>query len=363
MAWLTMRWMLILRWSNLALLAAATAALAADPAYDDLPGDIFDRPAASQGGDSAPPADAAAVDVERHVRDRRVWPQLWRRYAALYIHFEGRYLPITRFQPACPSSRGMTVDGFIQEQTELMRVQVASNMQRTIRVAPSRDEAVAYANALPKLAVGEYGRVHVCRIEKVLGPDQMIVCDLQLIDPDQLSRDMESLYNDARKRMDDDRAARQYVDDRFAFRLQLLEQQRDPSFRQRIRLAGFDTSSLIEGHRWHGPADLGIRLFIVGVGLDVPPTDPAQNVDADAARSDRRQFSRRRSRTERVFVAIPLDRLPAPLTEAQFLDMLSARQTSQSDFIDLVFQQTDRSTRDVEQRVIAELESRLPEGP
>ncbi len=326
----------------------ATRVIAGDP-YDDTPGSIFDQgggdrtnPAQQQGaGDASSAASTAPTDDrERARRDEQVWPGLVRRYTAMYVFLEGASHALTRFDKRYPSSLGQSVDGFLAEQSRAMRVGAGGGLVRTLTIAPPREDAELFVKALPRVAVGEYGRLHSAVVEAVLGAEEMVLSSPWWIDALALRREL-----DRQRRVTDrtgDDAAAEAFEQRHALRMELMDRQSEEGSAGAapIRVVGFSTKNLVEGQRWHGPLGEGFDLVIVALS-------------SGSGQGDRHEH-RRRSRE--YLLALPVDRLPAPITEEHFKAVLTEAGMTPSTFVDLVFEQTRLNPRDVEPRVLVALE-------
>ena len=167
-------------------------------------------------------------------------------------------------------------------------------------------------NGASAMELGAYGYLHSVEVQEILGPDEMIVTEPWLIDPDRLD---EQFKQEERrlKQLDATRADLEELEARWAQRRALEEQQRQREFRQPMRLKGFATDGLEAGKRWLGPEGRGLQVALV----------KQENIGSD----QRPRFR---------MVATPADRFGDGLTQQQFVDLLAERGMDIAAFTDLV---------------------------
>lgn len=275
--------------------------------------------------------DAAIEDVPRATLDR--FRNNYWRYAQKSIRFEDDYVTMPVYDRRYPSSRGVTVLDALRELSREERRNIGGGLYRMERITPPRIEAEAYALILPRLAVGEYGYIHSVRVREILGPDEMLVEDLWLIDSQALTqakRDMRDRLREQSRERVDTRA----IDQQFEQRDRIAQQQRDRAFRNVVRIKGFPTRGLTVRERWYGPDDGGIQLAIV---LE-------------------EQVQRSRTRTEERFVAIPVSWFERDeLSEAQFIDLLAKRGYTIASFVEMMQEEMVRDSRTAHERIFLNL--------
>lgn len=282
-------------------------------------------------------------------RLRRAWSGNWREFARYCAPFEDGYIAVPNFDRRTPSSRGLTEREAIEDLTQTYS-ESTGIIRQTRTWTPPREEAQAYANAIPDMDLGTYGYVHSVEVVEILGPEQMLVKNIWLIDSDALERE----YNRemARGRDSDDRDYRKKVQASFAQRLDANERQDEDEYEQTCRLVGYATRGLRPGVRYTGPDEEGFQIAVAK--WDLPEVEePAEGEDRP----------RRSSRNKPDPVLVLID--PAPVlrrsaTEEQFIELLDQRGMKIVQFIELVreFREDDRETAD--ELIFNDL---FPDGP
>jgi len=174
----------------------------------------------------------------------------------------GEYVACPAFDPRYPSSVGMTV----REATRRMareEVAVSGMLVRYATIEPPIAEVQAVVMALPSLDVGAYGWVQAVRVDEILGPREMVVSGLRLIDEDELRDELR-----AAERRADDRDAEGEVEQAFQYRVGLAERQDERMYREDMRVVGFATADLAERQWWTGPNGGGLQIAIVQHEVD-----------------------------------------------------------------------------------------------
>lgn len=285
-------------------------------------------------------------------RLRRAWSGNWREFARYCAPFESGYIAVPDFDRRTPSSRGLTEREAIEDLTQTYS-ETTGIIRQSRSWTPPREEAEAYANAIPDMDLGTYGYVHSVEVVEILGPEQMLVKNIWLIDSDALERE----YNRemARGRDSDDRNYRAKVQASFAQRLAVNERQDEDAYEQTCRLVGYSTRGLRPGARFTGPDDEGFQIAVAS--WDLPP------VEEEAEGEDPPRRPSRQSRNEPDPMLVLID--PAPVlrrtaTEEQFIELLDQRGMKIVEFIELVreLREDDRETTD--ELVFNEL---FPDGP
>lgn len=290
---------------------------------------------------SQPPAhasrDASHIDPGIELSPTQVdliWRRNWPLYARSCIVFEGDYAFCPGYSPQTPSSLGKTARQLIAESSREVRVRDGV-LIRSRTITMPREEAEALANALPRLEVGAYGYIHSMRVDEILGPEEMIVSDIWLIDEEDLQRQIDADERVMqRARMDAAEQDRQ-IELRYGQRRKLVETQDERDFAQPVRLVGVNTRTVREKQRYTPPAGLQIALV---------KRDPPE--------------SRRR---EGRLVATPATQFGRGVSEAQFLEMLTARDYTQASFAALISHELQQGEDGLMQRVFAALEAAAQE--
>lgn len=172
----------------------------------------------------------------------------------------GQYVACPAYDPRYPSSVGVTLRE-VKRKMSREEVEVSGLMVRYREIEPPKAEAQALAMALPSLDVGAYGWVQAVRVDEILGPREMVVSRLRLIDEDELRDDM----RDAERRADGRDAQ---VEQAFQYRRSLAERQGHRPYREDMRITGFATADLAERQWWRGPDDGGLQIAVVRHEVD-----------------------------------------------------------------------------------------------
>jgi hypothetical protein len=285
-------------------------------------------------------------------RLRRAWAGNWRDFARSVAPFEDGYIVVPNYDRRTPSSLGMSERDAIEKLTETY-TETTGIIRETRTWTPPREEAEAYANTLPKMDLGTYGYIHSVEVVEVLGPEQMLVKNIWLIDGDAVERayerELAELQMQERRNGRNNRGgpdARAVVDARYAMRLAVVEYQQNREFGQTCRLVGYDTRGLQPGQRYAGPRDEGFQVAVAKWDhVAVPAEDEAQD---QAEEDDRpRRSSRRSDEPDPMLVLVdPLPVMRVNTTEEQFIEMLDKRGLKIVEFIELVreLREADRET-------------------
>ncbi|MCC7191169.1 MAG: hypothetical protein IT444_00180 [Phycisphaeraceae bacterium] len=340
-----------------ALLAAALIALLGLPAGADE----FDTPATTQ--------------PDKPVRR----PDLFRKYSQIigrhYALYEGDYVCVPSYDSRYPSSRGLTVN---EAESQLTRTVERTNgmVVQSTTIKPDRAEVEAFALPLPRMGVGEYGWIRGGTVEQVLGPADMIVKNIVLIDRDALtsskerarkqsddsvdSRDRTSSYAEAERYRDEilngdslssrtTRSTSSYansddLDRRFRQRDALVTLQSQSAFGVRVRVRGYATSRVVEGGEWiAGDKRQGAQIAIIRTVPDPKTTAASQS---------------RNTTVKRIFEAIPLSELKLGLTEDQFAQLIESRGYDEKSFLEMAQAELRKSVKDGPGRIVETLEAR-----
>lgn len=291
---------------------------------------------ATDGPRDAGGADGAS-DPARQQRLRRVWDRYWPQFAARYVRVGERYYAFPGFDAKYASSAHLTSEAFQAE--HLTTVRYRSRRTSYVRqVAPPPDDAQLAAAVLPLFEVGHYGVIHSCEVGRVLGPEQMIVRHIWLVDASAVQHERE------RERQRVHRATRWHhqateriVNIRFRARNRLMRMQRNASERVRMHLIGYPTKDLAEGVRWSGPDKRGVHVAIVGIS----------DIEID-------------EQVRHILMAVPAARLKQRLSELEFRRAAADRGFTIERFADLVLTARRSDLKRFEQHVLATLEGKAP---
>lgn len=290
------------------------------------------------------PTPAADKADKMDAATQRLWQRHWRAYAKYFIVLDDDYACCPHLNPKYPSSRGVTVEEVLAENSRTYVVR-SSNLVREKEVTIPRAEAQAVARPLPDIAVGQYGYLHSVQIKEITGPDRMTVERPWLIDEEALEKEMREARQDLERKADRDQRDEidREIERRFTQRQKLVDRQQDKGFQRSLLLRGFDTRNLVNGTRWRGP----------GVGRD-------QVLHVAVVAVQREEPSQRRSRRtpNRLFVAVPVTAFREGLTEDQFKDLLSRRNLTPAQFVALVQEEKIKDTKEADLRILRKLEKK-----
>lgn len=311
--------------------APATPSKPADP----KPGNT--KPADAKPGD-AKPGDAKAADVSQ---GRATFDTLWKEYATRYVKRESEYYAVPGYDTSFPSSRGITVDQVLdkhQGTQTLDRVGYSMPLRKVTLI--QRAEAEAVAMPIPWVAPGQYGYVRSVYIEKILGPDQMLVRDIELVDATELKKEVE-----LRKKSVTDSGDQNAIDRAYAERTKLADRQKENAFRSPILLTGYSTENLTEKSRWLGPnagsGKIGMQLAVVRAVTEVK--SPGSN---KAYKVPLRKF----------YEAVPAEKLKEGITKEQFEELLAQRGLTVAAFVEMVEAELRREPKLAAARVVERIE-------
>ncbi len=304
-------------------------------------------------------ADLSAQDAEREpymspLKQRMLWRAHWRKFARKFAEVDGEFYALPKYDRKFPNSRGVTVYDVLDAAKRTVRIDWGGSMYKPKTKTLPRAEAEAVAEVLPRLAVGEYGRIHAAKVDKVVGPSELILEDIELVDEEAIEREMEreaARYAAAQRIRRRD--AEDAIEPRFAERLRLIEQQ-DEARRVKLRLKGVNTKGLEEGDRWPVVEKTDEPAKIAIVYAHDPPKEEEQDDDR------RRSLFRSRSRREPL-TALPVSAFEKGVTEDQFKRLLEARGMTEQQFIHLVVDEMRENGDTAEVRVVLRIQGKTEE--
>ncbi len=311
------------------------------------------------------PADAIEKDPKRIAA---LWRIHWRLYAMRTAQVGNEFYTCATYDARYPSSRHVTVSQLMSRATQVQKIR-SGNLIKTREIAPDRDDAKLAAESIMEIKAGEYGYITSAKVDKVVGPDEMIISNIQLIDSKQVAEDKKrdlakvpqirkrnvtsrssNRYRggDSRSRAAYDRyqrekerrAEREYelavraredllkrIAESYEAKEQLVKIQSDDSFKGPVVVKGFPTARVKAGGQWTGDRPKqGPQIAIVGT-------------DGSGSRS---RTSSSRQRGGRL-VAMPAYLFRKPLSESQFLAMLESRNVSVAEFVNQVLKAKQRN--------------------
>lgn len=329
------------------------------------------------------PADPASVEPnpDDPVRLRRMWEAHWYRFARRYALLDDQPILCATYDRRYPSSRGQSVQQVIETTAREVEVRIATNMTQRQRILMPRDEAEYLAHIIPALAVGQYGHIHSARVTRILGPDEMLLEDVWLIDANDLAQriaadraewsrraraaerarqnDRPNTRNNSVDLEDpgnDPNALRQAVDRRYGQRQKIADQQRERGFSAVLHVKGYDTTGLEPGKRW--------PLSVNQPPLDQTPPEPSAGphiaIVAEVPMPSAASLSAVRSAArapQTALFAVPASAFFRGLSEERFAQLLLARGIDRKAFVQLVTQHLVASPDTFETKVLDEIEA------
>ena len=283
-----------------------------------------------------PVASAESEDGESR-RLRAVWKRHWNDFASRYAKVGDDYFSLVRYDPKYPSSSRTNAQQFQEKYTTTIKF-CAHRTNYVMREMPSAVDAKIAAMVIPRLQIGEYGFIHSCVVERVLGPDDLIVREVWFVDQNQVRRDRQDELRNLQKAYQRNwEARREAIAIRFLVRDRLVQNQRE-SWRVKLRLRGYDTADIVSGTRWTGPTGKGLQISLV-------------DTDKDPHREG-----------QQLFVAIAIARFKRGLNEDEFKALVLERGFTIERFAQLVQTERRKNRRKAVARVIMVLERRFPQG-
>ncbi|MCE9590615.1 MAG: hypothetical protein K8S99_08845 [Planctomycetes bacterium] len=325
--------MLVLLWPAVCGMAQQTRPSANIDEEDD---EAATQPAATQPAGSAGADRAEAEEVKRR---ERMWARYWPIFAKRFYKFGDDYVAFD-YDPKFANSRHLSSSEAIEKLTRVVETR-SNTMVTSHRISPPRAEVDAIAKALPDMRVGAYGYVHSWTVEEIIGPDEMMVSQIWLIDREQMNRERDEMHRQTG--WSDE--ARNEVKARFKERDELAQRQQNDNYWRRLKVVGIPTRSLVPGVRWSGPKnDAGIQVAVLGA--------LRQRRNAEGYWDNRQ-----------VAVLLAAERLKAGLSEADFKAMLAKSGYTPDQFTKLVSAELRKGSRDMDTRVIAALQSAADTQP
>lgn len=180
------------------------------------------------------------------------WQRHWKNYARRCIKLRDTYYTCATYEPQFPSSRGITTIGLRQKTSREVTERKGLNLTVKRNMVKPNEEIDLGAKALPEVAIGHYGFIHSAEVLDILGPDEMVIAGVWLVDPKEVQaqreREREKLLKQNVNRAD----LPLIIEWQFEYRDEHLKKQSDRSFRTPIKLRGYSTQGLTKGDRWNG---------------------------------------------------------------------------------------------------------------
>jgi hypothetical protein len=295
---------------------------------------------------AALPSMGLAEDKPLVGKDLLFWRANYPRITKYYVPVSNEFYACISWHTGYPSSAHVTVNGWIKKNTKVGKKQVGTNVSKKVFLRPSKEEGVAAAATLPKLSPGLYGHIHSAKIEKVVGPNRMIINSIRYVDQvktfelknaeskkldkyiwdeneklraiNQKNRKQSRRKNIQKINRVDEAGLRKALDDRYKERELRIKDQNDLRS-VRVLVLGFPTGGVVKGTRWKGDglAAHGPQIAVVGVAQE-------KGYNASTASGRRKQ----------VFVAVNTDLFKRNrIDEESFKRLLKQRGLTPAEFV------------------------------
>ena len=272
---------------------------------------------------------------------RRAWSGNYREFARFVAVFEDKFIVVPNYDRRTDNSHALSYRQ-AEEKLKITWQEDSGLIVRERSWTPPQEEIEAYSKLLPGLEIGLFGYVHSVEVVEVLGPEEMTVRNLWILDAQALERQYER--DQAQGRASGDRNYTKLLEAAYGRRLALAELQGERAFAGPFRLVGYSTRGLRPGVRYTGPRQEGFQVAFVY--WDVPPAEE--------------DGPRLRDEDVTPVLVDPTPVMRSTVTEQQFVELLGQKQMTIAGFVELVraTRAEDRDTADAV--VLTEL---LPPDP
>ncbi|MEO0474524.1 MAG: hypothetical protein AAF085_00955 [Planctomycetota bacterium] len=173
---------------------------------------------------------------------KRVFQNYTRLYCQQFFRFEeNRFVLLPNYERQRENSTGKTYKQAVEEMTvvkqERRRTSLGTKMM-SVKYPPPSAEVIMAARVIPAIEVGHYGFVNSVTIKEIVGADEMIVSNIELVPRSELGSGNNSLRKAA------------------------YERQKQYAFKS-YRVLGFNTDSLKAGDKYYGPRKKGLQLAVM----------------------------------------------------------------------------------------------------
>jgi hypothetical protein len=253
-------------------------------------------------------------------RIERVFAQYARLIGKEYAAIGDDFAPVTGFDAKFPSSARETLAEVTKRMTTVKQERVGLVVRR-VTVPPVPAEAEAVAMALPSFEVGSYGYVHSAEVAEILGPEEMLIKAVWLVDPETLAN---ANWDDRRER---DKIRRRQDDWNWG----------TPS----MRLCGHPTAGLKVGDRIGMTGAKGKPLQFI-----IVKTEPQKNYVKPIRQ-----------------VAVATGKLAKGLDDRQVDDLLTKRNLTRTDLVNIYLEAQRAGAKDAVANTIKRIEAKGAKVP
>jgi len=305
---------------------------------------------ATPQADADPPTHTELNGDPIDSRTYRAWASNYRHIARHCFEYEGEFVVVPGYDRRVPNSRGLTRARAVDELTVTWR-ETRGGIRQTFEREPEPGEVDAYINALPDVRPGSFGHLASARVVAILGPEEMLVADLQLIDMEELEDDYKR--DEARARAQGVRDFREALNQRYEHRLAVKELQDDAEdlLEPAHRLVGYPTRRVRVGDVWTGPQREGIQVAIARY----------EYLDEEQLETADRRFHGDPEQV-RMLMINPEPALRRPLEEEGMVRLLDARGMTIAGFVEMMRELRDE-VRDRDEADLELVEQLLPPRP
>lgn len=301
------------------LTSAGVHAQPTAPSPPDLYEDWEVDPSASSPKEEAPETQSASPAFQRK------WTNFSRLIAKRFIRHEDSFIVIDYDPLFDNTSRELPTE--VASRLSRVVTERSGNMSVDRRITPPNSEIEAVTSSLREMCPGEYGMVHSWKIEQILGPEEMIVSSIWLIDADALKDEMQAVRRQSQSRDDTSWFYEQ--------RQQLASRQRGQGFKGYVKVLGIPTETARVGQRWLGVKPNGqIPIAVI-------------------AESQWEQREKNKNRRQRGMLLMPAERFKKHLTETEFVELLSRHDITREQFVDKADVELRKGSKGLSDRLVA----------
>jgi hypothetical protein len=316
------------------------------------------------------------------MKSKDQFSKFWSTYARAYIPWDGDYVALPSYNPLYPSSTGVTADQAAEKMGK--KASVNTGLVSRVTIVPlSLPEAQAAAMTLPSMEIGQYGYIHSFRVDKILGPDEMVVSSVWLLDPEATTKEKEAILNEAERKAkiigDSNEAmrrnasnnnsnssnnnnfgpnaaslmntARSEVTEQYVQREKAISRQKSSSFNGPFKVKGYPTTSVVEGQRWTGPSS---QVGKSGQGMQIAVIR-ITDVKSDKQNTSVSRFGMKDPKS-RMPELVPAYMFRTGLTQEQFVTMLAKYGITPDQFVDLAVTEIKRDNDTAKDRIFLALQ-------
>lgn len=344
-------------------------------------------PAGTADPSAVGPVSPEAAAALTNMKQKDAFTKFWSTYARAFIPWNDDYVSLPTYNPLHPNSSGLSADQVKDKMTKTVTVQDL-NVRKQQAITPPYPEIQAAAMTIPSMEVGQYGYIHSFKVDKILGPDEMLVKDIWLIDADATLKEKQAIIleaerkakaigdsNEAIRRANTSNnnnsnnnnynnanfgpnastlmaAAREEINARYTEREKVINRNRTGGFTGPFKVKGYPTSGVLEGQRWTGPSS---AVGKTGQGMQIAVIRVVENKPAERQNNSFNRFGVSDPKT-RMLEITPTYSFRTGLNQEAFVTMLAKRSITPDQFVDMVIAEIKRDNEGAKGRVFLLLE-------